>query len=196
MARCTAPVRGHSSASAAANCPACRGRYSRYSSGGDYRSYSPSSYSSSLTSGGGRSSGGGSVRSSKPRWSGAGSSILYTLEEVRALTPVRNSVENLANQPDLRDVFLCHAWDDRKGAAVRIKNSHLAHVTFPPPPLHLTPPRLFLSFRPLQPKSRSNNSRKKKQGKNRIQEEKIGVKNAIKVERKAGGRTGKNWGSD
>jgi len=70
-----------------------------------------------LTSEGGRSSGGGSVRSSKPRWSGAGSSILYTLEEVRALTPVRNSVENLANQLDLRDVFLCHAWDDRKGAA-------------------------------------------------------------------------------
>ncbi|MEI2358715.1 toll/interleukin-1 receptor domain-containing protein [Mesobacillus zeae] len=117
MARCTAPVRGHSSASAADNCPACRGRYGRYSSGGGYRSYSPSSYSSSLTSGGGRSSGGGSVRSSKPRWSGAGSSILYTLEEVRALTPVRNRVENLANQPDLRDVFLCHAWDDRKGAA-------------------------------------------------------------------------------
>lgn len=26
MVRCTAPVRGHSSASAAANCPACRGR--------------------------------------------------------------------------------------------------------------------------------------------------------------------------
>jgi len=42
---------------------------------------------------------------------------LYTVEEVRALTPVRTSVENLANQPDLRDVFLCHAWDDRKGAA-------------------------------------------------------------------------------
>lgn len=42
---------------------------------------------------------------------------MYMLEEVRALTPVRNSVENLANQPDLRDVFLCHAWDDRKGAA-------------------------------------------------------------------------------
>ncbi len=111
MVRCTAPVRGHSSASAAANCPACRGRY------GGYRSYSPSSYSPSLTSGGGRSSGGSSVRSSKPRWSGAGSSILYTPEQVRALTPVRNSVENLANQPDLRDVFLCHAWDDRKGAA-------------------------------------------------------------------------------
>jgi len=42
---------------------------------------------------------------------------LYTLEQVRTLTPVRNNVEILANQPDLRDVFLCHAWDDRKGAA-------------------------------------------------------------------------------
>lgn len=111
MARCTAPVRGHSSASAAANCPACRGHY------GGYRSYSPSSYSPSLTSGGGRSSSGSSVRSSKPRWSETGSSILYTPEQVRALTPVRNSVENLAKQPDLRDVFLCHAWDDRKEAA-------------------------------------------------------------------------------
>ncbi|MEV9639585.1 toll/interleukin-1 receptor domain-containing protein [Mammaliicoccus sciuri] len=111
MARCTAPVRGHSSAHAAANCPACRGSY------GGYRSYSPSSYSPFLTSEGGGSSGGSSVRSSKPRWSGAGSSILYTPEQVRALTPVRNRVENLANQPDLRDVFLCHAWNDRKGAA-------------------------------------------------------------------------------
>jgi hypothetical protein len=36
---------------------------------------------------------------------------------VLALTPIRNSVENLAKQPELRDVFLCHAWDDRQGAA-------------------------------------------------------------------------------
>lgn len=41
----------------------------------------------------------------------------YTPEEVRSLTPVRDSVEDLAKQPDLRDVFLCHAWDDRQGAA-------------------------------------------------------------------------------
>jgi hypothetical protein len=117
MARCTAPVRGHNSASAAANCPACRGRYGRYSGYIGYRSYTPPSYSSSLTSGGGRSNGGGSGRSAKPRWSGAGSSVWYTPEEVRALTPVRNSVEQLAKLPDLRDVFLCHAWDDRQGAA-------------------------------------------------------------------------------
>ncbi|WP_425590180.1 toll/interleukin-1 receptor domain-containing protein [Fictibacillus sp. 7GRE50] len=42
---------------------------------------------------------------------------MYTVEQVRALTPVRNSVENLAERSDLRDVFLCHAWDDRKGVA-------------------------------------------------------------------------------
>jgi predicted nucleotide-binding protein len=43
--------------------------------------------------------------------------VWYTAEEVRALTPVRNSVEDLAKLPELRDVFLCHAWDDRQGAA-------------------------------------------------------------------------------
>ncbi len=43
--------------------------------------------------------------------------MVYTLAEVRALTPVRDSVEKRAPLPDLRDVFLCHAWDDRKGAA-------------------------------------------------------------------------------
>ncbi len=116
MSRCTAPVRGHRSASAAANCPACGGRYSRYSGYGD-RSYTSPSYYSSGSSGGGRSSGGGSGSSATPRWSGAGSSLVYTPAEVRALTPVRNSVENLAKLPDLRDVFLCHAWDDRQGAA-------------------------------------------------------------------------------
>ena len=39
---------------------------------------------------------------------------------MRALTPVRDSVEKRASLPDLRDVFLCHAWDDRKGAAKEI----------------------------------------------------------------------------
>jgi hypothetical protein len=42
--------------------------------------------------------------------------VWYTPEQVRALTPFRNSVEKLAER-DLRDVFLCHAWDDRKGSA-------------------------------------------------------------------------------
>ncbi len=43
--------------------------------------------------------------------------MAYTPAEVRALTPVRDSVEKRASLPDLRDVFLCHAWDDRQGAA-------------------------------------------------------------------------------
>lgn len=43
--------------------------------------------------------------------------MAYTPTEVMALTPVRNGVESLAKLPALRDVFLCHAWDDRQGAA-------------------------------------------------------------------------------
>ncbi|MAF65298.1 MAG: TIR domain protein [Planctomycetes bacterium] len=119
MARCTAPVRGHRSAAAAANCPACRGRYGGYSA---YPSYSPS-YSTSGGSGGygassgGRNSGSTSGTSSRPRWSRAGSSVAYTPAQVRALTPIRESVEKRASLADLRDIFLCHAWDDRKGAA-------------------------------------------------------------------------------
>lgn len=42
---------------------------------------------------------------------------MYTLADVRTLTPVRENFEKRASLPDLRDVFLCHAWDDRKGAA-------------------------------------------------------------------------------
>lgn len=116
MSRCTAPVQGHRSASARAACPACGGGYSGYGS----RSYSSSSYAPSYSSpshgGGGRSSG-GSSSSAKPRWSKSGSSVAYTPAQVRTLTPVRENVEKRAAIPDLRDVFLCHAWDDRKGSA-------------------------------------------------------------------------------
>jgi hypothetical protein len=120
MARCTAPVEGHRSAAAAAACPACRGR-SRFGSYSSYTSYpSPSyspSYSAPASSVSSRSSGGGgSSSSARPRWSRAGSSVVYTPAEVRSLTPIRESVEKQASL-DLRDVFLCHAWDDRQGAA-------------------------------------------------------------------------------
>lgn len=121
MARCTAPREGHRSARAAANCPACRGR-SRYGygygSGYSSPTYSSSSYySSSGSSGGGRSSGGGTGRV-RASWSKPGSAVFYTPAEVRELTPVRANVENLAaKRPELRDVFLCHAWDDRQKAA-------------------------------------------------------------------------------
>lgn len=116
MARCTAPVEGHRSASAAAACPACRGRYGRSRGYSSYPSYSTPSYYSSGSSGSSSSSGSG--RSARPRWSRPGSSVLYTDAQVRTLTPVRENVEKRASsEPDLRDVFLCHAWDDRQGAA-------------------------------------------------------------------------------
>ena len=121
MSRCTAPVRGHRSAAAAAECPACSSRYGGYRGYSNYDSYSYSSpstsYSSSGSSGGVGSSGGGFGSSIRPRWSRADSSVAYTPAEVRTLTPFRESVEKRANVLDLRDVFLCHAWDDRGGAA-------------------------------------------------------------------------------
>ena len=110
MAQCKAPVNGHRTASGAANCPACGSRYGRgYSS---YSNYSPP-YSSSSNSYGSSS---GKSRT-KVRWSSLGSSILYTPEEIKTLTPVRENIEKRADKLDLRDVFLCHAWDDRNGAA-------------------------------------------------------------------------------
>lgn len=123
MAKCTAPVRGHTGGGAA-SCPACSSR-SRYGGYGRFetKSYFSPSYTSdaNLSSGvgGGRSTGGTqNRRTSKPRWSGGGSTAWYTPEQVQALTPVRVNVEGLAaSQPDLRDVFLCHAWDDRQGSA-------------------------------------------------------------------------------
>lgn len=118
MTRCTAPVRGHSSPAAAAACPACRYRSGRYGYGGN-RSYSDS-YPSSGTSWSG-SSGVRSGSSARPRWSRSGSSISYTLSQVQSLTPIRQTVETrAAERPDLRDVFLCHAWDDRQGAAKQL----------------------------------------------------------------------------
>lgn len=114
MSRCTAPVHGHRTASGAAACPACGGR-SSYRSYNSYPSYSSPYSSSSNSSFSGRSSSGQSR--TKARWSSSGSTILYTPAEIRTLTPVRENVEKRSDLPDLRDVFLCHAWDDRKEAA-------------------------------------------------------------------------------
>lgn len=113
MARCTAPVNGHRTASGAAACPACSSRSRSY---GSYSSYS-SSYPSAENRWGGRSSSAAS-NSARPRWSRAGSPISYTPAQVLSLSPIRQTVELRASeQPDLRDVFLCHAWDDRQGVA-------------------------------------------------------------------------------
>lgn len=41
---------------------------------------------------------------------------------MRALTPIRETVERRASLPDIRQIFLCHAWDDRQGAAKELND--------------------------------------------------------------------------
>ncbi len=121
MSRCTAPVYGHRSSSAAANCPACssRGGYrSSYGYSSGYGSSYPSGSGSSNYGGGGGSTGSGR---SKAKWSRPGSTVLYSPSQITSLAPVRDAVEaQTAARPDLRDCFLCHAWDDRQGAAKQL----------------------------------------------------------------------------
>ena len=119
MAQCTAPIRGHRSAAAAAACPVCGrlGRYSSYSYGyPSYPSYlSNSGTSSSSSSSSSRSLSSGSKRNAK--WSPAGSTVLYTEAQIRTLTPIHETIVKQTKKPDKYDLFLCHAWDDRKGIA-------------------------------------------------------------------------------
>ncbi|MEQ7203739.1 toll/interleukin-1 receptor domain-containing protein [Lactococcus lactis] len=114
MAQCTAPVNGHRSADARANCPVCgrRGGYSSYNGYSGYSDYSRS-YSSPSKNRTVSSSSGNKIRA---KWSSAGSTILYTPAEIKTLTPLRNEVEKRATA-DLKDIFLCHAWEDRKTTA-------------------------------------------------------------------------------
>lgn len=115
MMRCTAPVRGHRTASAAADCPACssrsRSHYGGYSSFSNYST--PSSHRSSTQ----RISSNNTQSKKKASWSPSTSKILYTPAQINTLAPVRKNVEKRAEKIDLRDVFLCHAWDDRKDSA-------------------------------------------------------------------------------
>lgn len=65
--------------------------------------------------GSGNALGGGRVR---PKWSPIDSPVTYTSAQVKALTPLRRTAELRARtSPGLIDVFLCHAWDDRRGTA-------------------------------------------------------------------------------
>jgi hypothetical protein len=121
MARCTAPVNGHRSASAEANCPACRYKSRGYSRSYSYYEPAPRPSFSGGSSGGSSGRSGNyntsKGRTKKPSWSNSGSSIYYTPAEIKTLTPVRKIAEERAKKPDLRDIFLCHAWDDRKESA-------------------------------------------------------------------------------
>lgn len=125
MARCTAPRNGHRTASGAANCPACSSKY------GYRSSYSYPTFNDTNSSGRSTNSSGNynfsKGRTQKARWSNSGSSIYYTQTEINALTPVRKVVEQHSEKSDLRDIFLCHAWDDRKESAIELNDLLVAN---------------------------------------------------------------------
>ncbi|AFN57614.1 TIR domain-containing protein [Zymomonas mobilis] len=109
MAQCTAPRNGHRTASARENCPACRSRYRGFDS------FSPTTSFSG---------GGGSYHSpsrQKASWSKVSSSVLYTAAELLRFTPIHHAVAALSDLEDRRDVFLCHAWDDRDESAKELR---------------------------------------------------------------------------
>ncbi|MCI1636112.1 toll/interleukin-1 receptor domain-containing protein [Bifidobacterium sp.] len=57
----------------------------------------------------------------RPQWSPSTSPVTYTSDEIRALTPIRRTIESdFRPENDLRDIFLCHAWDDRHGIATNL----------------------------------------------------------------------------
>lgn len=111
MAQCTAPIRGHRSAAAAAACPVC-GKRRRWNS---YPSYQTTgTFSSEYSS---LPSNGTNTMKKRAKWSPAGSTVLYTSAQITTLTPVRNNIIKQKKTLDKYDLFLCHAWDDRKGVA-------------------------------------------------------------------------------
>lgn len=118
MTGCTAPILGHRTASGRDNCPVCGTR--GYSYGGTPYSYHPSRALSPYTY---KTAKRQKQNKMQAKWSPHGSTILYSPAEIRALTPVRNKIVERATIQGLHDVFLCHAWDDRKGAAKELYES-------------------------------------------------------------------------
>lgn len=120
MAKCTAPVYGHRTESGRLNCPVC-GKSGRYSYSGsvsypknDYNPYYGSASTSSKSS---HLSGNIGMSKRSATWSPAGSTVLYTSAQIRALEPIHKSILKQAERTEKKDIFLCHAWDDRKGFA-------------------------------------------------------------------------------
>lgn len=48
--------------------------------------------------------------------------MAYTPDQIRALTSYRRTVELRGQRPELCDLFLCHAWDDRRGVATELND--------------------------------------------------------------------------
>lgn len=85
----------------------------------------PKRYPSFTKSSGGSSGGGGGGRLTSSTSRARRSTVTYSTGEYKTLRPVREQVVRIASDPvatDQRDLFLCHAWDDRKGSALELNN--------------------------------------------------------------------------
>ena len=118
---CTAPVLGHIRGGGA-DCPVHGYGRSQpyYPPPTNYRQPAPRA----TGAGGGVSGGRGG--SSRPRWSSSTSSVTYTSDQVQALNRYRTTVESMGVKVDLRDLFLCHAWDDRQTTATELHDALIA----------------------------------------------------------------------
>jgi hypothetical protein len=134
MAQCTAPIDGHRTASGAANCPACRGGRSYYRP--SYPTYysPPPRYDGDAASSSGGTSVRGGLSGGASRRTRGGTPVSYSSSEWRTVEPLaRKAAEQARAYPDHRDLFLCHAWDDRQGCAAELDGllrSHDATVWF------------------------------------------------------------------
>lgn len=76
----------------------------------------------------------GSSSGRRSRRTRAGGSVSYTPTEWRAIEPLASkAVEQARTHPERRDLFLCHAWDDRESSATELcqrLESHGASVWF------------------------------------------------------------------
>lgn len=115
MSQCTAPVYGHIRGGGA-DCPVHgRGGYGySYSRPQSYPTYTASTVSSRTGGSPSSSSGGGGRRTVRPAWQPSSSVVSYTPQQVRDLEPVRAAAVVRTQE---HDVFLCHAWPDRKADA-------------------------------------------------------------------------------
>lgn len=131
MSQCTAPIEGHRTASGAANCPACRymssgrGYGNYYSARPTYTppkpAYSAPTPPKRFPSYASKSSGAGGGRSASSRTKRL--EVSYSVSEYQTLNPVHEQVVRIAQtDTERRDLFLCHAWDDRQGAALDFYN--------------------------------------------------------------------------
>lgn len=125
MAKCTAPRNGHRTESGRLNCPVC-GRNNGYSSYYPlYDNHVNASYSSSSIASPSHTT--STIVKKKAKWSSSGSRVFYTDAQIRTLTPIYENIVKQPKTPEKCDLFLCHAWDDRKGAAKELCDKLKSH---------------------------------------------------------------------